>query len=591
MRWLRLDIEGDADRLLFGAGVGFAALEVLLFLAQLGRNIPIAFGVVLALGGILGAREFPGLLRSIRHTVDQSWSDSRWNLLLSGVALIVLLIEGLAAMAPVTGSDALHYHFATELSLLQTGFAPDFSISHSFLTGQGHLLILLGLAFHSEKLALGLLYCGGVLAAAATTRLVRAWAPREYAWLAAIAFLVTPVVFWQISSAGTPDLWMAFFSAIGVLAIAKFGASQSAGFAAVCGLCAGITAGTKYTGCIVATTLFLAFVWATHNFRPIVIFVGAALGAGIWPYARNLVWTGDPVFPFALHWFRIARVNSHALSALLADTGAKEQIGLTRIIQFPFFAAIDAKHLGFWQFFGPLCLLFGPMFIWMVRRTTLWRTSLLVWIGSSIGVGISSGMLRFLLPVFPIALAAAFGGLQALCQRSSEWVRRLAMASVIATVCIGLVGLPIYTRAALAAGTGFVSREDYLRKQAPEYESAEFINNTIASFETTDRTLVFLRHLYYLRIPYTYGDPDGSWLVDLDRLQTTGDWLAFFRQNRIRWVARAEKYPGSIAAPLTALEAQGILVPVARGEVNEFSGMRILDSHEVVKIVVFEVKE
>jgi hypothetical protein len=49
--------------------------------------------------------------------------------------------------------------------------------------------------------------------------------------------------------------------------------------------------------------------------------------------------------------------------------------------------------------------------------------------------------------------------------------------------------------------------------------------------------------------------------------------------------------PDSIAAPLIALETQGILVPVTTGEVNEFSGMRILDRREVVKIVVFRVKE
>ena len=590
LRWFRLPIVADGDRLLFGVGIGVVVIEATFFLAQFSGHIPLAFGVILAVSGAVGAIEFPGVLVRIGNIAGRAWNDSRSNRFLGCVTFSVLLIEGLAAMAPLTGSDALHYHFATELSVLRNGFAPDFFLSHSFLTGQGHLLILLGLAFHSEKLALGLLYFGGVLGAAATARMIREWAPRQCAWLVALAFLLSPVVFWQISTAGAPDLWMGFFTAIGVLGIAKLGETRSPGLAAVCGLCAGITAGTKYTGCIVATSLLLAFLWETRCVRLTMIFVCAALGAGIWPYARNFAWTGDPVFPFALHWFSKTNVNVHALSALLADTGVSGQLGLWQILKFPFFAAVDQKHLGFWQFFGPLCLLFAPMFVWMVRRNALWRASLLVWLGCAIGVGASSGILRFLVPVFPVALAAAFAGIFAFSARSSRAGRFLASATVAATLAVGFVGLVIYVRPSFAAGAGLVSTETYLREYSPEYASAEFISNAVGAREVSGKTLVFLRHVYRLRVPYVYGDPDGSWAVDPDRLRTAEDWRAFLQQHEIHWVARAPNYPESIAAPLSALEARGVLVPAVQGEVSEFSGMRILDHRQVVPIVILQFK-
>lgn len=124
-------------------------------------------------------------------------------------------------MGPVTGSDALHYHFTTPQLVLSSGFHPDFFLSHSFFKGQTHLLILAGLALGSSQLAMGLLFFGGVLVAAAGACLARRWTDRCWAWVAALAFLLTPVVFWQISTAGAPDLWMAFFATVRVLVISR----------------------------------------------------------------------------------------------------------------------------------------------------------------------------------------------------------------------------------------------------------------------------------------------------------------------------------------------------------------------------------
>lgn len=596
LRWLRVEIAGDAKSLLCGVVVGVVALEAALFLAQFGGHIPLSFAVVLAVSALASAVEVPGILRRVRNIANRAWNDSLANRLLGCATLCALAIEGFSAMAPLTGSDALHYHFATEAAVLRNGFAPDFFLSHSFLTGQGHLLILLGLAFHSEKLALGLLYCGGALAAAAAACLVRGWTDRQHAWLAALAFVVSPVVFWQISTAGAPDLWMGLFSAAGVLAIAQISEKPSTGLAVLCGMCAGITAGTKYTGCIVAVSLLLAFLWEARSIRLALIFIGASLGAGIWPYARNLAWTDDPVFPFALKWFPVAHVNNHALAALLADTGTTERTGFWQILKFPFFAAIDAKHIGFWQFFGPLCLIFAPMFLLLVRRNALWRASIVVWFGSAVGIGAMSGMLRFLVLVFPIALAGSFAGVAALRARARRAAHWLAMTAVAITLVMGFAAMVVYLRPALAAGLGLVSREKYLQEYCPDYATTQFINNGIETLSSDagnsgGKTLVFLRHLYNLRVPFVDGNLDASWAVDSDRLHTAGSWRAFFRENGIRWVARAPAYPALIAAPLSELEAEGVLVPVVRGDVSELSGMRILNQRKVLPVVILQVKD
>jgi hypothetical protein len=56
-------------------------------------------------------------------------------------------------------------------------------------------------------------------------------------------------------------------------------------------------------------------------------------------------------------------------------------------------------------------------------------------------------------------------------------------------------------------------------------------------------------------------------------------------------VVRSPEYPQSIAAPLQQLETEGALVPVARGEINDFEGMRLFGARKTVPIVIFRVAE
>jgi len=592
LRWGRIDIGNHVERILVGVAIGMITFEAALAIIEpLGK---LTLGIVLVILAITvsGISEYLSILRSAVALLRSFISaETRGERFLLTILAPVLLFEGLAAVAPLTGSDALHYHFASPLLVLRNGFHPEFFLAHSFLTGQGHLLVLAGLAAGTDKLALASIYLGGVLAAAATACIARKWASRTWALLAALAFLLTPVVFWQITAAGAPDIWMAFFAAVGVLLVARAKSKPQLAMAAIAGLLAGAVAGTKYTGCIVTASLLAAFVWETPSLRRIAVFFPGALVAGIWPYARNLMWTGDPVFPFALRWLSPGRVNGYALTSLLADTGASAHTTFWQLAKFPLFAWVDFEHLGFWQFFGPLCLLFTPMIVLAVRNTPLWRAALVVWVGSSIGIGASTGMSRFLLPILPIALAAAFAGAARLHETNWHIARAICVATIASFLLLGLGGFALYSRSAVAAAAGLVSREAYLQSRSPDFGATEFVNRTLGEKETGERALVFFRHVYYLRVPFVYGDPSGSWAVDPARLGTAEAWREFLQQNKIRWVVRAPDYPEVVAAPLRQLETEGKLLPYAQGQVSDFEGMRLQSVLVQVPIAILRVSD
>lgn len=592
LRLCSLELPDSAEHLLCSTALGVICTEVGLFLSQLSGHIRAGVIVVLAVIVVVGASDLIAVARRLSQILTSVLRGSRLGKTLAALTGLVLLIQGLAAMAPLTGSDALHYHFTAPLLVLSSGFHPNFFLSHSFFCGQAHLLILMALAIGSSQFAMGLVFLGGVLAAAACACLMRRWAGGSWApWVAGLAFLLTPVVFWQSSASGAPDLWMAFFAPLGVLVISRAKELPRPATALLAGALAGAVAGTKYTGCVIAASMAVAFFWEARSALGRILFLAGSLGAGIWPYARNFAWSGDPVFPFLTRWLTPGHVNAFTLASYMADTGANGTKHLWQILRFPFFAAIDRVHLGFWQFLGPLVLAFAPLLLLAIRNTPVWRAALTVWILGALGIGVTSGTTRFLLPVLPIAIAAVLTGVAQLTADGWRFVRCVALASVVSYLLLGAGGLLIYNRAALSAAVGLTPREEYLRQHAPEYEKAQFVNEVLAGKESEGKALLFFRHVFYVRVPFVYGDPAASWAVDPAKFQTAEEWKALFQREGIHWVVRSPKYPATIAGPLQALEDAGELVPVAQTEIADFHGFRIAGERERVPVVILEIKQ
>ena len=149
LRLCALEFPSDAEHLLCSIGLGVIAIEVLLFFAQIPGHIPLGVAIVLAVTFLFALGDVLTTLARVYGIVWRAMRGSRMQKSLIAVCGVVLLVEGLAAMAPLSGSDALHYHFTAPLLTLRYGFHPNFFLSYSFFTGQSHLLVLAGLALGS----------------------------------------------------------------------------------------------------------------------------------------------------------------------------------------------------------------------------------------------------------------------------------------------------------------------------------------------------------------------------------------------------------------------------------------------------------
>jgi len=590
LRILLLEMDTDAQHLLICAGVGVISIEMLLFGVAVTQQIRKGCFVVMGLLCIFLLAEFKLTAQRYVRILKPLFSRrgaNRFLLLTNG---IVLGVEFLASLAPLTGSDALHYHFTTQKLILEHGFRPDFSISHSFLCGQHHLLILFGLALGSEQLAMGLIFLAGMLTAFSLACLASRWSSRRTTLTITMLFLLTPVVFWQMSSSGAPDIWMAFFGSTSVIVLCQSKNSGTWRQALLAGLLAGGIAGAKYTGCFVTAGVAAAIAIEYRSVRNTsVLCFGAAL-TGIWPYLRNLFWTGDPMFPFLSKTLFPERVNQYTLNALLADTGAAQSGHFGQLIPFVFFAGTRQDSLGFWDFFGPIVLALAPLWIATFRSFHRWRVPAVVWWVSAIAIFYASGLPRFLLPVFPLALAFTAAGLEFSQQKSWKITNCFASGLLTLLYIFGGAGLAMYSWKPIVTALDIVRDANYLEERRPEYQEAEAINRAVASQAKGGKTLLFLRHMYSLDVPFLNGDPATSWMINPDHLRTPQDWEMFFQKEGITFVARSPYYPEAIEASLTEMEAKGDLVPVAQFVVQDFQGKRIAGKRAEIPVIVLRVK-
>jgi hypothetical protein len=598
------------ESVLFSAGFSFACLEIVLFvMAATGSLRRVTAIALLALLAVTAGRGWRHLGTRARALSAGAW-DSLKGFLDRGIALGVgffLAFEALLAMAPLTGSDAMHYHFTVPLLEQGRPLAPLFTLTHSFFTGQAHLLISLGLALGTDRISLGLMYLGGLLSAAALFALARELMPVRWAWIAALIFVATPLVFWQMSTSGSPDLWMAFYVALAAMAAARAVTPAEIGFGGnsaqsgndrwfvLAGFFAGAAAGVKYTGWVIPFALALYVLLVRRSWKWSFGCGFAALTTGIWPLARNWVWTGDPVFPLLVRWLAPARSNPFVIDSIgLAMRAEGFHRDLLHLLEFPFLVVFKGDVYGLGQYFGPLILAFGPLLLFSRWDKSVARFAALFWSFIFISNLFSSQMGRYLLPAYALGLALVLSGVARIAARGWKLAAAACSITVVAFLMFAAASDAVYARDFLPVVLGNESENAFLERMAPDYRAVEFINRTLQpelTYVDAGNVMVFFRHRYYLRVPFVDGAPEYSWPMDPAVCDDPEKLLDVLHRLNVRWVVKSPDYPPALLAPFSRLEEEGKLVAIASTDVENLTGTgRIYRQKQKVRIVILKLE-
>jgi hypothetical protein len=440
---------------------------------------------------------------SFGRAVAQRWRAlrERPSFWLCGVLAAAGAMTCLESLAPVTAQDALVYHLAVPAKYVEAGgITPVPGNFFASFPQYVEMLFTFGLLVHGESTAQWFHWMLGVGAVASTAALARRIAgagagsgARAGGGLWAAALFATLPTGLLISGWAYVDLGIVLFVTLSTLALLRASDGSSSSWYILAAVFAGAAAGTKYTGgfqglLVAAVPLACAALRRLPWKRAL---TDAALAAGVvacvaapW-WIRNLIFTGNPLFPFAYSIFGGRDWDSErawVLSAALGQWGGARSLAAT--ICLPWNLTFDSQFFVEERFDGMVgCALLAasPALIPLLRGNRKARWVLLAALAHAVFWALLTRQIRFLLPALAL-VAAALGA--ALSESGAPRRLRRALAP---TVLIG-VALNVVIHAfhfahhdPLPVLLGLETREAYLTREIP--------GGDYPVFERIDRSL------------------------------------------------------------------------------------------------------
>ena len=406
LTWLKINSESALTILLYGLGLGFGALGLfVLFLGLAGWLQPALFyalliGLTLFTGGKSGR-----FLRGIR--------PSRPPTLVLVYVGIVLFLALLQALLPPLSWDALSYHLTGPKLYLAAGqIRPGIDIAPLNYPALLEMLFMLAMAVRGDVAAKLLHFFYYFMLAGLVYVIARDYLRVKQSWMAVLFLLAVPLPL-ILSTQAYSDLPLAFYQVAALLAFFQWQKQRNWRWLVLSGALAGLALGLKYNSLITPLIIGALLLWEfrkewRRGIRPLLAFaIPASLIALPW-YIKNIVFTGNPVYPFVfggVFWDEFR-------AASFPETGTGLGFDLLAFLRLPYDITLGLQDATQDGPVGPFFLIFLPLIL-LYAVTKLGRSAprpffpllffaLIQYLFWMIGV-ISSAHLwqsRFLLPAF-----------------------------------------------------------------------------------------------------------------------------------------------------------------------------------------------
>lgn len=283
--------------------VGLGATGTTVFFATLAITSHFAAGIAV----LLGLAGLYGLFKS-KASLKIANPEPTDLLALLGI-FIAIGISKIGALAPSTAIDwdSLAYHLAVPKLWLLNGHPYSVpNLSHSNFPAAFDTLFMVGLELGKQQGAKFFCVWAFIFGLMAIFGLARAAFGKNSAWIAALLFAGIPLVVWEAGTAYI-DVPHGLYGGLGLWLAATMGTSANKRNTLILSaVLLSLSASTKYTGILVIFVAFIVATWSLASQKQEIAkalkagFAVSALAAALcapW-YIRNIVWTGNPVYPF-----------------------------------------------------------------------------------------------------------------------------------------------------------------------------------------------------------------------------------------------------------------------------------------------------
>lgn len=501
---------GTKVQLWLGRNSDFVTSEHYILRVTIGLGL-IAYGILIL--GLLGILSSWSILLWLILAAFWSWREwsqlqinlkekltrlcATWNLLEFGpkalvlIGLGILILSILQALTPPWDYDGLMYHLQAPKLFLNAGkllLLPDIWQANGPLTTE--MLYMLGLAFGSTTFAKLLHLTYAVMLVISTYSLTSRLINRTAGWIAA-AILIGIPIFPIWGTLAIADMAWALYELLSLYAVIIWMERKQPRWLVLAGLMMGLGIGSKYLSLGMFGVLVIWILWESRHSRygqmlqNVLIFVMTTLIIGSPWYVKNMLWSGNPVYPFFFGGKEWPSERITLLMEYLRGFGVGHTLRDYILIPWNLYTQHEKfgtfmQSIEFPSFLFPLALLFpltrkrsrlGAVTVITGARFILWA--------------IGSQQIRFLLPLFP-----------ALSLLSSAVMLRIGSAlnrpTRIRTIYHGIIGGMVVTTliyqviflnstSPIAVITGFESKDTFLRRAVYDYSSLQFAQYELPS--------------------------------------------------------------------------------------------------------------
>ncbi len=422
------------------AGLGLAGLGR----AAGARNLPLAWVVgwtvvwwpVMVVSTVAGPRSGAAVGAGLLLAGAVAWpfrtpERSRWWELAAGGAAVV--VGAPLYLAPPYFFDSLVYHLGLPWSWLVNGtMEPMPNNLFEFFPLAGSAVYMVPLWVGAPRVAAGLHWLTFVVSLGAALQLARRLgAGGRAAWLAPACLLGTWHAVWVAGVAAADHLVaLGVLVAAGLLLAPSEDDTGSAWTLPAAGLALGLALAAKYQGALPAMAVLGAMVLVRpRRLRGAAVAGGTAvLVASFW-YVRNLVLTGNPVFPLLWSVFggagwtarEDARFRALVHEGVHGPWSAPE--GLRGLV-------LDGPGLGSWLLVAVVLACVAVVGRWSRAEVRRLGVALLLMLAAWL---LTSHTTRYAIPMVGLVGSLAAVGLD----RLGRWPRRVSAAAMVALLALG----------------------------------------------------------------------------------------------------------------------------------------------------------
>jgi hypothetical protein len=546
LRLLKLSYGSKCEHLLFSSAIGVAILAYAVFGLGIMHLLyaQVVYGILIALT-ILSIWQFKALWASVCHYVQRSYHIAKLDLALCAILSGLLGYHLLGTLIPPLLFDALVYHLAIpKLYILNHSIE---YIPYSFFSNFPffmEMLYTLGLLVQGPIVVNGLNYGIHLLMLTGLYTFTRTYFNHRIALVSVLIFYTVP---WVGMESFLPyiDVGLALYALLSLYALVNWISRKQTGWLLVCGVCSGVGVSIKYLGTHNALLMGLSVIgwhiWRkTHRsekpanahspLHDMLIFAMPACVCGAPWYIKNMIFTGNPIYPFVFgggEWS--ADMLQRYMTAYHVNFGSFFQ-SLSAFLKLPWELAFSLNLTPSNIPIGPVFLIFLPLLVFVKHVSPFIKYLLAASMVLVVFWFNTSPQSRFLIPTLPLLSVATAYTLEHLSvEARTAWLKRVGYALLLIVLLSNVGWEMIYVHSIFdpfGVIMGVESKHDYLSRKRPDiYPITRYANETLPP----DAKIMFIGDTrgYYADRPFIANTAhDKTPIVELAQTANTVDEMA-----------------------------------------------------------------